>query len=124
MSAVLPEVSATTIQAVLESVVDKDALLVTDGASDYPPCAVALGISHEALKQSAGERVRGELHIQTVNNRHQRIKTFRASFRGIATKYLANDLRWFDIVGLAPNPSARTCRNAALGLQPSVPVPT
>ena len=47
-----------------------------------------------------------------------------ASFRGIATKYLANYLRWFDIVGLAPNPSARTCLNAALGLQHSVPVPS
>jgi transposase-like protein len=120
VSAVRPEVSATTIQAVLESVVDKDALLFTEGTSDYPPCAVALGIRHEALKQSAGERVRGELHLQTVNNRHQRSKRFLASFRGIATKDLANDLRWFDIVGLAPNPSARTGLNAARGLQPSV----
>jgi transposase-like protein len=124
LSAVLPEVSAKAIQAVLEPVVDKDALLVTDGASVYPPCAAALGVSHEALNQSTGERVRGDLHIQTVNNRHQRLKTFLAPFRGIATKYLANYLRWFDIAGLARHSSARTCLNAALALQPGVIVPS
>lgn len=123
LSAVLPEVSAKAIQAVLEPVVDKDALLVTDGASCYPPCAAALGISHEALTHSAGVRVRGDLHIQTVNNRHQRLKAFLAPFRGIATKYLSNYLRWFDIVGLAPNPSSRLCLNAALGLQSQVIMP-
>ena len=120
LSAVLPELSAKAIQAVLEPAIDKDALLVTDGAAVYPRCAADLGISHEALNQSAGERVRGDLHIQTVNNRHQRLKSFLAPFRGIATKYLSNYLRWFDIVGLAANPSARACLNAALGLQPSV----
>jgi transposase-like protein len=124
LSAVLPEVSATAIQAVLEPAINKDALLVTDGAAVYPRCAADLGISHEALNQSAGERVRGDLHIQTVNNRHQRIKAFLASFRGIATKYLPNYLRWFQCVGLAPHPSSRACLNAALGLQPPVGVPS
>ena len=38
LSAVLPEVSATAIQAVLAPVIDKDALLVTDGAAVYPRC--------------------------------------------------------------------------------------
>ena len=122
LSAVLPEVSATAIQAVLEPAIDKDALLVTDGAAVYPRCAADLGISHEALNQSAGERVRGDLHIQTVNNRHQRLKSFLAPFRGIATKYLPNYLRWFQGVGLALHPSSRTCLNAALGLKPTVPV--
>jgi transposase-like protein len=51
LSAVLPEVSAKAIQAVLEPALDKDALLVTDGAAVYPRCAADLGISHEALNQ-------------------------------------------------------------------------
>lgn len=67
VSAVLPAVSAAHLQAVLGPVLDQDALLVTDGCTSYPPCAAALGVSHEALNQTAGERVRGELHIQTVN---------------------------------------------------------
>jgi transposase-like protein len=124
LSAVLPGVSALTIQAVLEPAIDKDALLVTDGAAVSPRCAADLGISHEALNQSAGERVRGELHIQTVNNRHQRLKAFLAPFHGIATKYLPNYLRWFLSVALAAHPSSRACLNAALGLQPTVAVPS
>jgi hypothetical protein len=68
VSAILPAVSAAHLQAVLQPVLDQDALLVTDGCTSYPPCAAAMGISHEALNQTAGERVRGELHIQTVNS--------------------------------------------------------
>ena len=76
VTAVLPSVYADAIKAVLEPVLGKDALLVTDGYTSYPPCAAALGVSHEALNLSAGERVCGELHIQTVNSLHERIKTF------------------------------------------------
>jgi hypothetical protein len=121
--AVLPEVSATAIQAVRAPAIDKDAVLVTDGAAVYPRGAAELGIRQEALNQSAGERVRGDLHLQTVNNRHQPIKAFPAPCRGIATKDLPNDLRWFQGVGLALHPSSRACLNAALGLQPTVAVP-
>src|SRR5208337_2194062 len=64
ISAVLSAVTAQTIKPVLAPVLGKDALLVTDGNNVYPPCAAALGVSHEALNQSKGERVRGELHIQ------------------------------------------------------------
>ena len=88
VSAVLPRVSGAHLQAVLQPVLDPDALLVTDGCTSYPPCAAAMGISHESLNQTAGERVRGELHIQTVNSRHERLKTFLRRHRGIATKYL------------------------------------
>src|SRR4051794_2854200 len=124
LTAVLPTVSAFAIQAVLEPAVGPDILLVTDGASCFPPAAAALGISHEALIQSAGERVRGDLHIQTVNSRHQQIKGFLRAFRGIATKYLANYLRWFHLIRLNPHPSPRSCLNAALGLQPGIVVPS
>jgi len=40
------------------------------------PARVKLGATHEILTQSAGERVRGGLHVQTVNSRHARLKTF------------------------------------------------
>ena len=61
VSAVLPAVSAAHLQGVLQPVLDPDALLVTDGCTSYPPCAAAMGISHESLNQTIGERVRGEL---------------------------------------------------------------
>ena len=55
---VLPSVTADNVQSVLELRIDDDILLVKDGNNIFPPCAKSLGIKHEALNQSAGERVR------------------------------------------------------------------
>ena len=85
------------------------------GQSLSAPCAAALGVSHEALNQSKGERVRGELHIQTVNSRHESLKTFLRPHRGVATKYIDSYLRWFHLAGLKHNPAPRSCPNAAIG---------
>ena len=89
-------------------------LLVSDGGASYPPCAAALGVSHEALNRSMGERVRGDLHVQTVNSRHSRLKDFLRPRRGIATRYLDNYLSWFHLVGLAPGANDRACLAAAV----------
>jgi transposase-like protein len=118
VSAILPAVSAAHLQAVLQPVLDLDALLVTDGCTSYPPCAAAMGVSHEALNQTAGERVRGELHIQTVNSRHERLKTFLRRHRGVATKYLDSYLRWFRLAVLPRQPTPRAVLAAAAGILP------
>ena len=112
VSAVLPRVDAAALTAALDPVVAKDALLVSDGGASYPPCAAALGVSHEALNRSMGERVRGDL--QTVNSRHSRLKDFLRPRRGIATRYLDNYLSWFHLVGLAPGANDRACLAAAV----------
>ena len=114
VSAVLPRVDAAALTAALDPVVAKDALLVSDGGASYPPCAAALGVSHEALNRSMGERVRGDLHVQTVNSRHSRLKDFLRPRRGIATRYLDNYLSWFHLVGLVPGANDRACLAAAV----------
>ena len=86
---------------------DKDALLVTDGNTSYPPCAAALGVSHEAPNQSSEKCVRGEFHIQNVNNSHSRLKGFVGGRRGVSTKYLASYLRWYYLIVLEKNPTSR-----------------
>jgi hypothetical protein len=116
VSAVLPSVCAAAIEAVLRPVLCKDALLVTDGCTSYPPCAVALGVSHETLNQTAGERMRGDLHIQTVNSRHERLKDFLRRHRGIATKYLDSYLRWYHLAVLPRASSPRAVLDAAAGM--------
>ena len=116
VSAVLPSVCAAAIEAVLRPVLGKDALLVTDGCTSYPPCAVALGVSHETLNQTAGERMRGDLHIQTVNSRHERLKDFLRRHRGIATKYLDSYLRWYHLAVLPRASSPRAVLDAAAGM--------
>jgi transposase-like protein len=115
ISAVLPEVTATAVCSVLKDLLGQDSLLITDGSRIYPPVAKALKVTHEALNQSAGERVRGDLHINTVNNRHSRLKDFLRVRRGIATKYLTSYLKWFHLVALSANPTPRRCIAAAMG---------
>ena len=78
--------NAETLQAVLEPVLDTDIVLVSDGHGSYPPCAAAMGVHHEALNLSSGERVRDAFHIQTVNSRHRQLKGFLRRYRGISTK--------------------------------------
>ena len=94
-SSVLPSVTADNVKNVLEPRIDKDIILVTDGNNIYPPCAKSLGIKHEALNISAGERKRGAFNISRVNNRHSLFKDFLHRFRGVSSKYLGNYLRWF-----------------------------
>ena len=88
-------------------------MLVSDASGCCPPAA-ALTIPHESIDRSAGERVRSALHIQTINSRHSRIKSFLRGFRGIATKYLDSYLRWFHPIKLGDQPSPRACLDAAM----------
>ena len=112
-SAVLPAVNADTLREVIAPVVDEDIVLVTDGHRADPRCAAAIGAHHEALNLSRSERVRGAFHIQTVNNRHGRLKDFLRRYRGVATRYLDNYLRWFQRLELE-NASPRACLATAI----------
>ena len=79
-------VNADTLKQAISPVVDRDIVLVSDGHRGYPPCATAMGVRHEALNLSAGERARGAFHIQTVNSRHSQLKDFTvASQQNIST---------------------------------------
>ncbi len=113
ISAILPSLSGQDIGHVLGPVIQKDALLVTDAAIAYRACARHPGISHQPL--NVGEHVRGEVHIQTVNSRHERFKDLLRRHRGVATKYLASYLKWFHLAAIHPDPSPRACLNAAMG---------
>ncbi len=124
ISAVLPADSGEAIKAVLDPILSKDALLVTDGGKALARCATRMKITHEALNLSAGERVRGELHIQTVNSLHSRLKDFLRRRRGVATKYLDSYLRWFHRAGIGSAITPRASLNAAIGPQLRMGMPT
>ena len=67
-----------------------------------------------SINGCADERVRGAVHIHTVNSRHSQIKGFLRGFRRIATKYLDSYLRWFHLIELADQTSQRACLKAAM----------
>ena len=118
LTAVLPDTTAATITAHLETSIECDALLVTDAAPFFPPCARSLGITHESLDQKAGERRRGDLHINTVNSRHERLKTFLRARRGVASKYLGSYLTWYHLAILPKLPTPRSVLTSVAGLAP------
>ena len=81
--------------AVLQPIVDIDAVLCTDSAKVYKAFAKATGISHRAINVQRGQRVlAGAFHIQNVNAYDSRLKNWIRRFHGVATKYLDNHLGW------------------------------
>jgi transposase-like protein len=91
----LENVDAAHITSVLQPLVDKDAILCTDGAQVYKKVARTMGLTHRAINVQKGIRVvEGAFHIQNVNAYDSRLKQWMARFHGVATKYLENYLGW------------------------------
>lgn len=91
----LEKIDAPHITAVLRPLVDKDAILCTDGARVYQTVARAMGLAHRAINVQQGIRViEGAFHIQNVNAYDSRLKEWIRRFHGVATKYLENYLGW------------------------------
>jgi transposase-like protein len=107
VDAVLPDLGAEAIEAVLGPVVAGDAVLCSDGAKAYAAFAAGHGVRHEPVNLAAGIRVRdGAFHIQNVNAYHRRLKGWMGRFNGVATRYLPNYLGWRRTLERAPEPSA------------------
>ena len=66
----------------------------------YPPCAKLFGIEYDALNRSFNGRVRGAVHIQSVNNRHRWLKDFLRRYRGVSSKLFGNSLRLYERGGV------------------------
>jgi hypothetical protein len=93
--AVLPSANTQAVRAVLEPILDHDAVLCSDGSAVYVALAKQLHIAHQPVNISAGIRVVDHaFHIQNVNAYDSRLKGWMARFHGVATKYLPNYLGW------------------------------
>lgn len=68
-----------------EPVAGPDALPIPDPDRCHPPGVAALGIHHENIDNSAGERGSAP-RIRTVKSRHSRIEGFPCDNRDIATE--------------------------------------
>jgi transposase-like protein len=90
---ILKKINKENIEEALSPLIDKDAILCTDGAAVYSSFAKKSGIKHEVI-YSRGPRARGVFHIQNVNAYDSRLKEWMRRFHGVATKYLSNYLGW------------------------------
>lgn len=91
---ILPDRSTRSLADVLDSVIAKSAIFVSDAAPAFCAFANAAKLPHVSLNLSAGERTWGDYHIQNVNNYDSRLKTWMRRFNGVATKYLDSYLGW------------------------------
>ncbi|MEH6389714.1 MAG: IS1595 family transposase [Pseudomonas profundi] len=91
----LEKLDCAHVSAVLESLVDRPAVLCSDGASVYAIFARRYGVTHKVIHAKPRQRVReAAFHIQNVNAYHSRLKKWMVRFHGVATKYLVNYLGW------------------------------
>lgn len=113
----LEKVDASHVTAVLRPLVDKDAVLCTDGAQVYRTVARTLGLTHRALNTQRHIRVLdGAFHIQNVNAYDSRLKQWMRRFNGVATKYLENYLGWRRMLErYRQNISPSLCLQEAMG---------
>jgi transposase-like protein len=94
-------VTAVQLAASLRPVVPPDVILISDGAAAYRRFAREAGIRHEALNVHAGERSRGDVHIEHVNGWHARFKGWLMHFHGVASRYLAHYSGWQRVLDTA-----------------------
>lgn len=90
----LQKLDAAHVRAVLQPLLDPDAILCTDSAAVYHSFAKAEGITHHRLNLRQKRRTEGAFHIQNVNAYDSRLKSWMTRFHGVATKYLVNYLGW------------------------------
>lgn len=78
---------------------NKENIIVTDYCRSYSPVLNGLGFSHEKLNMSKGEKVRGQFHLNTLNNQCGEFKRWISyHFRSVSTKYLQNYLNCFKLL--------------------------
>jgi transposase-like protein len=92
--AMLDKVDTASVARHLGPVVQKDTLLISDGAKVYAAFAAARGFLHVWIIASKGEHVWQGYHIQNVNAYTSGLKTWMVRFKGVATKYLDSYLGW------------------------------
>lgn len=94
-------ITSTEINDVLGTLINKDAMLCTDSATNYKAFAKQAGINHEVINIRKGIYVKkGVYHIQHVNSYHKRLKGWMDRFNGVATRYIDNYLYWFRFLEL------------------------
>lgn len=112
----LGAVSKACLSQAVESRIQSDAVLCTDGSAAMAAAAKELRVQHEAVNLGTGERVRDPWHIQNANAYHGRLKAWLARFKGVATSHLESYLSWFRALDRASKSRLKTALMLALAM--------
>lgn len=112
----LDAVSKASFTGALRGRVHDDAVLCTDGSAAMAAAAKALGVEHQAVNLSKGQRTRGPWHIQNANSYHGRLKGWMHRFKGVATSYLESYLGWFRALDRASQTKQKSAPMLALAV--------
>lgn len=98
--------TGASLYHLLNSHIDKDSVICSDGFRAYNVLTNKLGMAHKAINLTKGIRVIEKVfHIQNVNSYHGRLHGWMYRFNGVATKYLDNYLSWFRFFESNSNPN-------------------
>lgn len=81
-----------------------DAVLVPGAGWAHSSWAQTLGVPHEVVNLTLGNRLRDGYRIQSANARYCQVQSFPRPFRGVASKYPESCLRSFQRVELTGRP--------------------
>ena len=101
LSGVLASRKYQDIDAFLAPHLTPDVLLMTDGLSAYRKMSVVHDFAYRVVPAHPQKKTHGLLHLNNINAYHNRLKSWIARFRGVATKYLSNYLGWHRMLDAA-----------------------
>ena len=119
IDAVLPRLDAASITAALGGAITRPAELCCDGGSAITAFARRARLKFHVLPAPGLPKPEApEIHINTVNAYHGRLKEWLRRFHGVATKYLPSYLSWrrtIEALGGTSSPEAWIMGAAGMG---------
>lgn len=114
---ILKRIDAATIRQALQPLIDKGAVLCTDGAAVYSAFAKKTGIAHEVIHTKV-PRARGAFYVENVNAYVSHLRHGCADLIGVTTKYLGHYLGWWLLERYQSVITPKLCLLEALGRAP------
>jgi len=89
-------ISTKDVEEALGGKIHKDTVFCTDSHRSFSAFARKEQLEHHKIKVGSRGYTKDQVyHVQTVNSKTSRLKTWIRSFNGVSTKYLQNYLNWF-----------------------------
>lgn len=84
----------TDLERLFRDRIDGESIFCTESHKSYIKFAQNLTIEFQQIK--SGKHKEGIYHIQYINAFHSKLKKWMDNFNGVATKYFANYIYWFN----------------------------